>query len=184
MKIKIGEVKNVIPNPFEDIYHKLDSKINNLISVRSKIIDLKREHIVLDREENDEALSFVINDFHNTFYESISDICSRIYEEHMFELANQSNFDIITLQTKSEIQKLVNTYMGYINPTHVYDYLFANNSLENRQGIVEGYNNGYIKLNDVYEVEINTHYIERFVLELLGYSKLKVMYNCNYQQCQ
>ena len=134
--IKFIKTKNITKDPFEDIYYKLDSKINNIINVRSKNIDLNRGCIVLDREENDEALSFVINDFHNTFYESISDICSQIYEKHMFEYAKQSTLDIITSQTKSEIQRLVNTYMGYINPTHIYEYVFENTSLENKQSII------------------------------------------------
>jgi hypothetical protein len=82
-------------------------------------------------------------------------------------MASPSNLTLLEQETKLSIENLYRQYYNKLNPVIIYNLLYENADNAYKESIRDA--EKYAVLNNrTFQVEINTHYIEKYILELFN----------------
>lgn len=174
---KLMEVFNSsvrLPETEEDIEENnieiLDNLLEELDKKKNELIEKRQNHslTLIEREFEYEIVDNLIHNIHQQFIICCFDITTEVYHKYEFLYASPSNLTLLEQETKLCIENLYRQYYNKLNPVIIYNLLYENTDNAYKESIRDA--NKYAVLNNhSLQVEINTHYIEKYILELFGF---------------
>lgn len=162
-----------VKSKFDEYYELIQNLIEDVETNKNEILNKRGNHLINSKELDDEyeKQQHRITYLHNEFVNGCYEITLEIYENHSFELATQSNFEKIKLETLQALDKFYNTFKYSLNPRLIYDIIYGTQDWDEKIHIKNGYINDYLYLN-FDEIIRNDHYIKKYILELFGFKDL------------
>jgi len=143
----------------DNLLEELDKKKNEFIEKRCN-----RSLTIIEKENEYENISNLINNVHIQFIKCCADAADYVYSNYEFMVASESNLILLEQETKLRIEKLYRKYYNNLNPVTIYRLMYDNLS-DNEKSEIK-YANKYATLNRFMQVELNPHFIEKYILEL------------------
>jgi len=147
----------------DDLLHELDIKNSDLLIKRN-------EHRIsmLEKEQAYEAINILIDKIHQQFITCCADAANDIYHQFEFLMATESSLTLLAVKTKEQIFNLFREYQQRLNPIRIQNLIYNNASAAYKESIQDA--DKYAVLNPrTMQVDLNTHYLEKYILELFGY---------------
>jgi len=148
----------------------LDNLLQELENKKNELIEKRQNHslTLIEREFEYEIVDNLIHNIHQQFITCCVDITNEVYHKYEFSYASKSNLELLEIETKQRINNLFYQYESKLNPVIIYNLLYENADNAYKESIRDA--DKYAILNNhTLQVEINTHCIEKHILELFGF---------------